>query len=105
MGRGRKKQRKVEKLSDTDRGRIIGQKESGVSIHQIAKNLRRPRSTIRSFLKKYKMTSDIKDRPRSGRPKVTNEREDRHIVLTSLKDRRLTAKAIAIKRDPNMTKN
>src|ERR1700761_7342561 len=47
----------------------------------------------------------VKDLPKSGRPRKTTPREDRHIDFTSLQNRRLTGKAIALKHAPSFTKN
>uniref|UniRef100_A0A8C5CF93 Transposase Tc1-like domain-containing protein n=1 Tax=Gadus morhua TaxID=8049 RepID=A0A8C5CF93_GADMO len=38
----------------------------------------------------YHITGDVKDRPRSGRPKKTTPQEDRFITLSALRCRRLS---------------
>ena len=48
------------------------------------------RSTVYHTLRRYKDTGSHEDRARSGRPKVSTERDDRLLVRASLRDRRAT---------------
>ena len=50
-------------------------------------------STICRLQQRYAATGNISDRPRSGRPDVTNGAQDGHIVLQHLRD--LTAKCMS----------
>ena len=43
--------------------------------------------------RRFRVTGNVADRPRSGRPCVTTAADDRYIVLQYLRNRRLTAAA------------
>ena len=51
------------------------------------------RKTIQHLRKRFCVTGNVADRPRSGRPHVTTAADDRYIVLQHLRNRRLTAAA------------
>lgn len=105
--RGRKTKKKPlnRRLSILERGKAYGLSEAGWNPYQIAIELECAPKTIRELLKKVEKTQELKDAPRPGQPRKTSPREDRTIKFTSLKNRRLTAKAIALKEAPNFVKN
>jgi transposase len=105
MARGRPKKKKIHKLTDEERARAIGQLEVGTTTAQVARNFKCHPKAIRELKKKFISTGSVKDRPRSGRPRKTSSREDRRIKFTSLNNRKLTAKAMALKQDSSFTKN
>jgi hypothetical protein len=105
MGRGRPKQKRSNKLTPDERGRAIGMLEMGAGVKETARKIGCEPKSIRELKKKYKITGTTEDRPRSGRPKKTSPREDRTIKFSSLRNRKLTGKAIALKLAPNFTKN
>ena len=49
--------------------------------------------TIERLQRRFHVTGNLADRPRSGRPRVTTATDDRYIVLQHLRNRRLTAAA------------
>ena len=49
------------------------------------------RKTIKRLRRQFRVTGNVADRPRSGRPHVTTADDDRYIVLQHLRNRRLTA--------------
>ena len=51
-------------------------------------------STISRLRAKFLETGEVKDRPRSGRPKKTTPREDRYITLSALRNRRLSVRIL-----------
>ena len=51
------------------------------------------RKTIERLQRQFRVTGNVADRPRSGRPRVTTAADDRYIVLQHLRNRRLTAAA------------
>jgi len=63
------------------------------------------KKTINKIIRKYEDTGNVEDRKRSGRPRITNEREDRTIRRRIERDPNLSAKALAIKEAPEFTKN
>ena len=49
--------------------------------------------TIKHLWKRFRVTGNVADRPRSGRPRVSTAADDCYIVLHHLRNRRLTAAA------------
>jgi len=86
---GRAKQKSID-----IRNMVIGQHQAGVGIRKIARSLKLEPCTVSRIIKKFKDTGTVADRKRSGRPRKTTEAEDRQIVITSKRDRRLTAPEI-----------
>ena len=68
------------RLSTYERWRIIGMRDSGMSCRAIARQLGYHHSVITRLVQKHAQTHDVKDRARSGRPKVTSVREDRALL-------------------------
>ncbi len=62
----------------------------GYSYRDVGTRLGISHKTVFRHVKKHREAGSIVDKPRSGRPKVTTEREDRILVRKSLGDRRLT---------------
>ena len=57
------------------------------SANDVANQFNVDRSTITSLMIRLRQTGSTTDRPRSGRPRVTTERQDRHIRFIQLKNR------------------
>ena len=51
------------------------------------------RKTIERLRRRFHVTENVADHPRSGRSRVTTAADDRYIVLQHLRNRRLTAAA------------
>ena len=51
------------------------------------------RKTFECLQRRFRVTGNVVDRPRSGRPRVTTAADDLYIVLHHLRNRRLTAAA------------
>ena len=51
------------------------------------------RKTIERLRRRFRVTGNVADRPRSGWPRVTTAADDHYIVLHHLRNRRLTAAA------------
>jgi transposase len=93
------------RLSILERGIAAGLSKAGHNQYEVAAQMDCTTKTVRELVKKVDSEKILEDRPRSGRPKKTSPREDRSIKFQSLKNRKLTAKAMALKRLPNLTKN
>jgi transposase len=74
-----------QKLSNLDRARALGYLQSGRSTRNVARTFNVSPTTMTNLLRRYNQTGDVKDRPRSGRPKVTTPVEDRRIRTRFLK--------------------
>ena len=81
-------------LSTEDRGRAIGYLESGRTVRTVAELFHVSTAIISKLYRRYRQTGSVKDRPRSGRPKVTTLVEDRRIRALALRRRFVTAPAI-----------
>ena len=66
---------------------------AGTSATVVSKHFGCTRKTIERLWRRLRVTGNVADRPRSGRPRVTTVADDRYIVLQHLRNRRLTASA------------
>ena len=82
----------MPRVSLVDRGRIVGQHENGTPTRIIAGRFNVHKSTVCRIIAKYRATGDVKDLPKSGRPRITTAGEDRHIVTTVAAHREKTGK-------------
>ena len=84
----------MPRLSNLDRARAIGQLEAGVKQSVVAARFGVGQSTISKFKTKFRNTGDVKDRPKSGRPRITTQQQDRYIISGVLRNRRLNTRMI-----------
>ncbi|KAK7111339.1 hypothetical protein V1264_010993 [Littorina saxatilis] len=82
------------KLSDLDRGRAIGWLQDGVAARQVAQRLAVAPSVIIRLKQRFHATGRVQERQRSGRPRVTTQREDRFIQRQAMQQRMATANNI-----------
>lgn len=92
-----------KQLDDFQKGRIIGQWESGVPKKEIARILKKDIRTVRSHIKKYQKTGSCSRKIGSGRPKKTTAREDRLIVRNTLQSRKSSSSSIKSRLKLNVT--
>ncbi|KAK7103622.1 hypothetical protein V1264_018488 [Littorina saxatilis] len=78
------------KLSDLDRGRAIGWLQDGVVARQVAQRLAVAPSVIIRLKQRFQATGRVQERQRSGRPRVTTQREDRFIQRQAMQQRLAT---------------
>lgn len=86
---------KTNEISLEKRCMIISQHKMNISARQIGRNLNLWNTTVSAIIKKYNDTGIIKNKERAGRPRKTTGTEDRRIIITSKRNRRLTAPEIA----------
>ncbi|GFX73277.1 HTH_38 domain-containing protein [Trichonephila clavipes] len=81
----RRNRRQYEQLTDFDRGRIIGLREAGWSNRRIGRHLGRSDMVVARCWQQWITEGRVYRRGGSGRPRNTNDREDRAIrrVATS----------------------
>mgnify|MGYP003471160912 CR=1 FL=1 len=72
----------------------MGAAQAGQSFTVIAARFGITKSEVSRLVAKYRETGNVKDVPRSGRPKVTTERQDRLIIQHSRRNRFKTARQI-----------
>ena len=83
--------REMVRLSQLDMGRAIALILQGQSQCDVAQQFRVHESTISHLVQRLRATSRLTDRPRSGRPCITTQRQDRRIHLVHLRNRLRTA--------------
>ena len=59
----------------------------------VSKHFGCTRKTIERLRRRFRVTGNVADRPRSGRPRVTTAADDHYIVLQHLRNRLLTTAA------------
>nr|KAG5714667.1 hypothetical protein BaRGS_000155 [Batillaria attramentaria] len=83
-----------QRLSTLDRGRALGWLQDGTSGREVARRLGVSHSVIQRLHERFQATGSADERPRSGRPRATNRRNDRYLQLLALRDRTVTARTI-----------
>ena len=68
----------MPRLSDAERGRALGMLEAGRTQAEVSRLFRCTKRMIRNLQRRFFETGSWKDRPRSGQPRVTTIRQDRH---------------------------
>ena len=71
----------MPRMSDSDRNRIIGEIRAGIKPSEVALRYNLHRSAVYRLMNKFTQDGDVVDRPRSGRPRVTDAREDRAMLM------------------------
>ena len=82
------------KLDNQQRAIVIGQVQAGRLKQDVAQEFGVHIRTVTRLMNKFNNTVEVKDRPRSCRPKVTTAREDNFIRQCALRNRFKTAKEI-----------
>ena len=72
----------MPRLCLEERNRLLGHLQAGRSPTEVAKLFGTSRRTVYSISAKYLEHGSLKDRPKSGRPRVTNDQRDEQIVAT-----------------------
>ena len=74
-------------LSQDERNIALGLIQGGISYRQVARRLNCHHSTIVRLVERFNATGSVAPRPRSGQPRVTSNAQDRHFVLSHLRNR------------------
>ena len=77
----------MPRLSENERLWAIGMLEAGSSQRDVARQFNVHRNTIWCLWQRWQQTNAVRDHPRSGRPRVTNNRQDNWIRTTHLRNR------------------
>ena len=83
----------MPRLNNDERNQTIGIVNAGTSATVVLRHFGCTRKTIERLRRRFRVTGNVADRPRSGRPRVTTAVDDRYIVLQHLRNKRLTAAA------------
>ena len=77
----------MARLSLLQRAMAIGQLQAGKTLGVVAAAFNVSKRALQYLKRKFVTTGDVKDLPKSGRPKVTTPQQDQHIVTSSLRNR------------------
>ena len=84
------------RLTEVQRGQAIALLMQGQRQQQVARHFGVHVSTIERLVRRLRESGRVADRPRSGRPRLTSQRQDRAIRLAHLRNRHLTATETAV---------
>ena len=76
----------MPRLTSEQRSETIGILRANMTVSQVANHFNVSRICIWNLKTRFQTMGTVKDRPRSGQPRVTTVREDRHIRTTHLRD-------------------
>jgi transposase len=77
----------MPRLSEAARNQAIGMMLGGASVVDVSGTFNCSRNPVNELVRRYRLTGDLHNRPRPGRLRATAKKDDRAIVLTSLRDR------------------
>ncbi|GFR76295.1 transposable element Tc1 transposase [Elysia marginata] len=83
----------MPRLSEVDRHRALGLLQAGLPISKVFFRINVNRTTIFRLRQRLHETDTVSDRPRSGRPRCTTQRQDRNLVRNHINNRFLSASA------------
>jgi hypothetical protein len=70
------------RISEAQRWQIIGMHTTGMSFKAIGRQMVYHYTVVNRLVRKHTQTNNVKDLPRSGRPRVTSNRDDRALQRT-----------------------
>ena len=77
----------MPKLNNDEQNQAIWMLNAGMSATVVSRHFGCTRKTIERLRRRFCVTGNVADRPRSGRPRVTTAANDRYIVLQHLGNR------------------
>lgn len=83
-----------QRLSTLDCGQALGWLQDGTSGREVARRLGVSHSFIQRLHERFQATGSTDVRPRSGRPRAANHRDDRYLQLMALRDRTITTRTL-----------
>ena len=83
----------MPRLHNYDRNQAVGMLNAGLSATVVSRHFGCTRNTIERLRRRFRVTGNFAGRPRSGRPRVTTDADDRYIALQHLRNRCLAATA------------
>jgi len=81
----------MPRLSEAERNRAVGMLQAGVPVVDVSRTFNCSRTTIHQLARRFRETDNVRDRPRSGRPRATSQRDDHVVVLRHLRNRFIPA--------------
>lgn len=96
---------KTSELSIAVRSAIVTLHQDGKKMREIAAKLKVSLKGVYSTIARFKSTGQLSSLERSGRPRATTSAEDQYIVVTSKRNRRLTAPEICAELNKSRAKS
>ncbi|GBN26918.1 hypothetical protein AVEN_111680-1 [Araneus ventricosus] len=90
----RRRRSHYQQLTEFERGRVLGLRESGFSFRDIAERLGRNVSTVHDCWQQWSREGSASIRPGYGRPRRTTERENRRVWRVAVDHRTASAAEI-----------
>ena len=90
----------MPRLCRNDREQAVGMVQAGMTHQAVADHFNVSRITISMLMIRLRQKTG-NDRPRNGRPRVTSQRQDRHLRLIHLLNRMITVDD-TVRRTPGM---
>ena len=78
-------------LSTNERQRAVAMLQAGQSARRVAGTFRVAPNAITRLLNRFTVTNSVTDKARSGRPRVTTQRQDRLVTSLTLRHRMVNA--------------
>jgi transposase len=97
------KEKKHTHLSDVQRGSIVGFHLDSQPRNIIAKKINTSIKSVQRWIRKYTNKQNIKDEPRSGRPKTTTNEQEENIINIAQENKFITPKQIKNKLELNIS--
>ena len=69
------------RISEAQRWQIIGMHTTGMSFKAIGRQMGYHYTVVGRLVRKHAQANNVKDLPRSGRPRVTSDRDDRALQV------------------------
>ncbi|GFR86787.1 transposable element Tc1 transposase [Elysia marginata] len=83
----------MSRLSEVDRHRALGLLQAVLPISEVSLRMNVSRTTIFRVRQRLHETDTVSDRPRSGRPRCTAQRQERNLARNHINNRFLSASA------------
>lgn len=77
-------------LLEKDKLKIVEELAQGKSMYEVAKKIKKPYSTVKSFYQTYKKRGSIINKKQTGRKKIVNQRTKRRIKTEIKKNRSIS---------------
>ncbi|GFW23277.1 transposable element Tc1 transposase [Trichonephila clavipes] len=91
----RRNKEKFQKLTELERGRIIGLRGGGFPYHAIRARVQRNSSTVMRVWKQWTDEHRTTQKTSSGRRKVTSASDDRHLLRKAVSGRTASSRQLA----------
>ena len=86
----------MPRLRQNDRERAVDMIQAGMTHQAVADHFNMSRITISRLMIRLRQTGSTNDRPLNGRPRVTSQRQDRHLPLIQLRNRMIRLRTLPL---------